>query len=209
MTTIIEGERAPQQLAQEMREASRGSFPLSPATMTGHSIVSRLYSYYRRDTFLDKSIPDIFGIVTPDPPRLQLPPGHRTMDVDALNRSVWQDFLDTLFARKPYVDPTLEIRSLIGVNASSDSMNFADRLQGRRSRIAISGNSAPSLLRAFLYEHEFPEKNEFFSWLFEEMRFEVAAAEHLGFSEDWSKSLQTLINTWNRQFPGNPFVVSD
>ena len=47
-------------LADEMRQASLGSFPLSPGIMAGHIAVADLYSRYRRDEFKGKKIEDVF-----------------------------------------------------------------------------------------------------------------------------------------------------
>lgn len=205
-----ENELSPGLIAQEMREASRGSFPLSPGTMDGHYAVSRLYWHYRQDTLTHATVSSVFGIQNPDPPVLRLPAGHQHFSIDGLNRSVWKDVLQTAFVTKPKVDFESDVQLLLSKNAASDVTNFSKRLRGEKAQIATPDTRlTPSLVRGFLYENKFPEKNEFFSWLFDQMRREVASASKEGFNESWSKSLGTLVDTWNKHFQDNPFIPSE
>jgi len=78
-------------IAEEMRSASRGSFPLSPRIMDGHYLTAHLYWHYRRDLLSERSIIDIFGTREPEPPKLQLPKGHIPIfSLDGLNERVWE-----------------------------------------------------------------------------------------------------------------------
>lgn len=201
-----EQEKYHQFIAEEMRQASRGSFPLSPGIMTGHYVTARLYWHFRRDVLGGQSVKGIFGKEEPSPPVLRLPAGHRHVSIEGLNETVWQDFLETAFTKRPVVDPLQEMRTLISVNALSDTANFDRRLNGEKSHIVNGNTPVPSLLRAFMYEDAFPERTPFFEWVLDGMRIETSIATHTGFTDSWSESLGKLVTTWNNRFPDNPFI---
>lgn len=202
-------EREPvlQLIPQEMREASRGSFPLSPGVMSGHYNCSRLYWYFRRDVLATETVFEVFGEQEPAPPIMEMPAGHVPRNVDGLNLSIWKDFLNNSFSARPEVDHKKEIRDLVTSNATSDNRYFEQRLNGQWSQI-IGIETPPSLLRAFLYEGRFPDQNEFFDWVFAQMREQVALAQDTGFTEEWSKNLGTLFETWSKHFK-EPFVPQE
>ena len=204
--TLLEQEHLSQFLAQEMRDASRGSFPLSPGVMDGHYAVANLYWYFRQPLLAKASITGIFGVENPAPPILTLPEGHRAVSLGGLNGMVWEQFLETVFTKRPRVNAKTEIQALITTNANSDANNFDRRLQGEKSHVVPGDRPVPSLLRSFLYENMFPVRSQFFSWLFTEMRREAADAAKQNFAAKWSKSLDLLVGTWNTQFPHNPFI---
>lgn len=197
-------------IAHEMREANLGSFPLSPGIMTGHYLVADLYWYYRQDLLKELTIPEVFGTNNPEPYKLTIPKGHRSLtSPEGLNNSVWKSFLDKVFLTHPDINKVEKVRSLISVNANSDKTNLEKRITGEKSKIA-QGDVAPSLLRAFVFEGRFPFKeNEFFIWLFAEMAQEIIATSQGNFTESWSNGLQGLVLMWNAKFPDNPFIPKD
>lgn len=194
-------------IPQEMREASLGSFPLSPGTMEGHDLIAGLYWFYRRDVLRKKTVHEVFGEGDPAPPKLVIPEGHRIIgNIDGLNTTVWKRFLSASFTERPSVNQTLNVRSLIAVNASSDRLHFERRLSGQRSKV-IPGGPAPSLLRAFVFENKFPyQENEFYTWLILEMAKHITEAHKGNFARSWSSGLQALSIMWNATFPDTQFV---
>ncbi len=192
-------------IPEEMREASLGSFPISPGVYSGHTATALLYWHYRQPILEKHTIEEIFGTESPEPPRLEIPPGHRNVSPSGLSSTVWNTFLDTSFNARPKVNKSSEIRTLIQINASSDQRNFDQRIAGGKSRI-VGDEPNPSLLRAFAIEQRFPIQNNFFTWLMSEIVHDIKNAENKGFKESWSKELQGLVLMWNAQFPDDPFI---
>lgn len=203
----IEAKEVPSQfIAEEMRAASAGSFPLSPGTMTGHYTTARLYWHYRQDILLKHTVHDIFGVDEPNPPALRAPDGHRTVHVDGLNHQIWSHFL-TGFGVKHDIDAQSEIRTLMQISAASDVANFQNRLEGKKSRLVVGsdGNPVPSLLRAFMYEDAFPHNFPFFQWMFGQMRAEADSIVASGFKGTCGESLRQLMVKWSAKYPDIPF----
>ncbi len=194
-------------IAEEMRQASYYSFPLSPGTMEGHYNVADLYWHFRQPLILGKTIEQIFETNDPKPIKLVVPQGHTSLTyTDGVNNTVWERFISNAFISHPKIDPVEKVRGLITVNASSDVKNFEKRLAGEKSKIALGG-IAPSLLRAFVFEEKFPlNDNAFFCWLFSHMAEQIVGAHHGKFKESWSSGLQGLVLMWNAKFPNDPFI---
>lgn len=195
------------EIPKEMREASIGSFPLSPATMEGHYLVCDLYWYFRQSLLGDTTIEEVFGTKKPEPPKIVIPAGHIPISKPGgVNSTVWEKILDVTFKSRPQINPEAKVQQLVSVNAKSDTYNFEARLSGQKSRIA-HGAVAPSLLRAFVFEGRFPYRdNQFFQWLIAEMAGQVTQAYDGNFDELWNDGLKGLVLLWNAKFPGESFI---
>lgn len=193
----------------EMREASQGSFPLSPGVMGGHYAVSDLYWHNRSDILRFLTIEEVFGTANPEPPTITIPKNHtRLSSPQGLNSSVWNTFLRTSFEDRPNIDSQKRVRDLISINAHADASHFAARMRGEKSKV-IHGKPAPSILRAFVFENRHPyQNNEFFQWLVAEMAREIVSENQNNFDSAWSSGLKGLVLMWNAHFPEEAFIPS-
>lgn len=195
---------------KELSEVVLGGFPLSPGTREGHTIIAKLYPTHLNYSLNGLDLTSVFPTNNPEPPELVIPEQHFPVSNRLpLMRTVWQELLSYTFGTAYLINTNSAVRKLIELNAEVDTSKLEDRLNGQASKL-FSDGPAPSIIRALAIErrtpigHEFYATNQFYSFLFGLIAYQIIQAAENDYRSHWCPNLRELVGEWESNI-GEPF----